>query len=73
MRAWRSLRPPGSEQAPSRRSWARIFAQALIDAIVIGLVIVFAIRTSNVFERLGLFAAAWLLLTGKFLVLGDRK
>ena len=56
-----------------KRSWVRILAQAAIDAIVIGLVIVFAIRTSNVFERLGLFAAAWLLLSAKFLVLRDRK
>ena len=55
-----------------KRSWHRIFAQTVIDAIVIGLVIVFAIRTSNVVERLGLFAIAWLLLTAKFLVLRDR-
>ena len=56
-----------------RRFWGRMLVQAAFDAIVIGLVIVFAIRTSNVFERLGLFAAAWLLLTAKFLVLGSRK
>ena len=56
-----------------RRSWGRVLIEALVDAIVIGMVIVFAIRTSNVFERLGLFAAAWLLLTAKFLVLRDRK
>jgi hypothetical protein len=66
--------PEGEQrQGPLRRSWGRVIAQAAIDAIVIGLVIVFAIRTSNVFERLGLFAAAWLLLTAKFLVLSNRK
>ena len=56
-----------------RRPWWRIFIEAGIDAAVIGVVIVIAIRTSNVFERLGLFAAAWLLLTAKFLVLRDRQ
>ena len=54
-----------------RRSWVRILARAAFDAMLIGLVIAFAIHTSNVFERLGLFVAAWLLLTGKFLVLRD--
>jgi hypothetical protein len=62
-----------TQEVPRRRSWWRIFLEAGIDAAVIGTVIVVAIRTSNVFERLGLFAAAWLLLTAKFLVLRDRK
>ena len=56
-----------------RRSWWRVLVEAGIDAAVIGVVIVIAIRTSNVVERLGVFAAAWLLLTAKFLVLRDRK
>jgi uncharacterized membrane protein len=55
------------------RSWKRILLEAAIDAAVIGAVMVFAILSSNVFERLTLFVAAWLLLTAKFLVLGSRK
>ena len=56
-----------------RRGWLRVLAEVAIDAFVIGLVIVVAIRTEQVWERLALFAAAWLLLTGKFLVWRGRK
>jgi hypothetical protein len=47
--------------------------EAAIDAIVSGAVMVFAILSTNVFQRLALFATVWLLLTAKFLVLGSRK
>ena len=50
-----------------------MLVEAAIDAIVIGTVVVVALRISSTLERWALLIAAVLLLVGKFLVWQGRR